>query len=229
MGAFVVTLIITPAFTLSLIRVYLAVVSGVKPDAGDAFSGFDDFWSAFKVTFLVGLYIFLWSLLFIIPGIIKSYSYSMSMYILAENKGKRATECIKESQEMTNGHKAELFVLGLSFIGWMFVCILTFGIATIWVQPYMNATFANAYKSLKPASEDGGDKISEDGKEAEYSESSEGAESEFYGVNSDADDEINIATKASDENTYNFSFGIDIGDSAEPKNDDEFPTIKPIE
>ena len=126
------------------------VVNGNHPKAEDSFCGFDDFWSAFKVTFLVGLFTFLWSLLFVIPGIIKSFSYSMSTYILAENKGKPALECINESKAMTNGHKMDLFVLGLSIIGWGFLCAITLGIASIWVIPYMQATYANAYNSLKP-------------------------------------------------------------------------------
>lgn len=149
-GSLAAAIIVTPAFSLSLFRVYLTVIHGEKPEAKDSFSGFDDFWSAFKVTFLVGLFTFLWSLLFIIPGIIKSYSYSMSMYILAENKGKSALECINESKAMTNGHKGELFVLTLSFIGWALLGSITLGIAYIWVFPYMQATFANAYQSLKP-------------------------------------------------------------------------------
>ena len=149
-GSFLASIIVTPAFTLSMVRVYLLVIKDQKPEVKDAFSGFDDFWSAFKVTFLVGLFTFLWSLLFIIPGIIKSISYSMSMFILAENKGKSALDCINESKQMTEGHKAELFVLALSFIGWILLGSLTLGIAYIWVIPYMEATFANAYQSLKP-------------------------------------------------------------------------------
>lgn len=149
-GGLVVSVIITPAFSLSLMRVYLMVAQGEKPEVKDTFSGFDDFWSAFKVTFLVGLYTFLWSLLFVIPGIIKTFSYSMSLYILAENKGKSAKECIKESMEMTDGHKMELFVLGLSFIGWALLGMITLGIAYIWITPYMQATYTNAYLSLKP-------------------------------------------------------------------------------
>lgn len=149
-GGLVASIIVTPAFSLSLIRVYLDVIAGGTPKAGDAFTGFDDFWAAFKVTFLVGLYTFLWSLLFFIPGIIKALSYSMSMYILAENKGKSARECIAKSKELTDGHKMELFVLALSFIGWGLLCTITLGIALIWVAPYMLATMANVYKSLKP-------------------------------------------------------------------------------
>ena len=136
-GSIAAAVIVTPAFSLSLIRVYMNVVNGGEPAAGDSFSGFDDFWSAFKVTFLTGLYTFLWSLLFVIPGIVKGLSYSMAMYILAENKGKSARECINESKKMTDGHKAELFVLGLSFIGWALAV------------PYMQATYTSAYYYLK--------------------------------------------------------------------------------
>ncbi|MBR4071304.1 MAG: DUF975 family protein [Clostridia bacterium] len=149
-GPIAAAIIVTPAFALSIVRVYLMVVAGKTPEVKDAFCGFDDFWSAFKVTFLVSLYTFLWSLLFVIPGIIKSFAYSMSFYILAENPGKSARECIKESVDMTNGHKGELFVLSLSFIGWELLGCITFGIAYIWVVPYVYATYVNVYHSLKP-------------------------------------------------------------------------------
>ena len=143
------TLIVMPAFVLSITRVYLGIASNAEPSAEDAFCGFDDFWSAFKVNFLVGLFTYLWSLLFVIPGIVKAFSYSMSMYILAENKGKAALDCINESKAMTNGYKMDLFVLDLSFIGWALLGVLTFGIAFIWIIPYRNATYANAYLRLK--------------------------------------------------------------------------------
>lgn len=148
-GPLAVTVIVTPAFALSTIRIYVNLFNGKEPEAKDAFSGFDDFLSAFKVNFLVGLFTFLWSLLFVIPGIIKGISYSMAMYILAENKGKSALECINESKAMTEGHKMELFVLSLSFFGWILLTGITFGIASIWVIPYMQATMTNAYQSLK--------------------------------------------------------------------------------
>ena len=148
-GSVASAIIITPAFTLSLAKVYIGVVAGGTPTAGDSFCGFEDFWSAFKVNFLTGLFTFLWSLLFVIPGIVKSYAYSMSMYILAENKGKPALECIEESKAMTEGHKMDLFVLDLSFIGWILLGSITCGIAFIWVTPYMYATYINAYNSLK--------------------------------------------------------------------------------
>lgn len=146
----IASMLITPALSLSLTLVYLGLAKGVTPKAADAFSGVEDFWCAFKVNFLMSLFTYLWALLFFIPGIVKALSYSMAPYILAENKGKSALECINESKEMTKGHKMELFVLGLSFIGWGLLCGITFGIAAIWVAPYMQATMANVYNSLKP-------------------------------------------------------------------------------
>ena len=148
-----VSIIVTPAFALSTIRIYLMVVRGGTPEVKNCFDGFDDFFSAFKVTLLVGIYTFLWSLLFIIPGIVKGYSYSMAMYVLADNKGKSARECIAESKAMMEGHKMELFVLDLSFIGWYLLCCLTCGLASLYVVPLLNATHANVYETIKPVVE----------------------------------------------------------------------------
>ncbi len=152
-GSLIASIIITPAFTLSVTRVYLNLTVGADPEAKDAFGGFDDFWSAFKVQFLVGLFTFLWSLLFVIPGIVKSYSYSMSMYVLAENKGMAALDCISTSKQLMEGHKMELFVLQLSFIGWMLLVPFTLGLLLIWLAPYMNATYAAFYRELTNSSD----------------------------------------------------------------------------
>ncbi len=150
----IASFILGPACTISIIRVHMKLFYERRPEAWDAFWGFDDFWSAFKLNFLTGLFTFLWSLLFVIPGIIKSISYSMAPCILAENKGKPALECLRESKALTKGHKGELFVLGLSFLGWILLCVVTFGLASIWVDPYRKATFVNAYYSFKPQEEE---------------------------------------------------------------------------
>ena len=160
-----VSIIVTPAFALSTIRIYLMVVRGGTPEVKNCFDGFDDFFSAFKVTFLVGIYTFLWSLLFIIPGIVKGYSYSMAMYVLADNKGKSARECIAESKAMMEGHKMELFVLDLSFIGWYLLCSLTCGLAALYVVPLLNATHANVYETIKPVVEVPFEEVVEDASE----------------------------------------------------------------
>jgi len=98
----------------------------------------------------VGLWAFLWSLLFVIPGIIKAISYSMTSYILAECPNVQATDAIKLSMRITKGYKGELFVAGLSFIGWLLLGMITCGILiVVHVGPYMNATFAGYYIELR--------------------------------------------------------------------------------
>lgn len=146
-GAFVVT----PALSIALVHIYQDQAVGIKPEVKQLFAYFGEFWPAFKVTFLTGLFTMLWSLLLVIPGIIKAYAYSQSMYILAENPGIGAREALKRSSEMMDGHKMELFVLSLSFLGWILLTGVTFGIAGIWVIPYMQATQINFYNSIKPA------------------------------------------------------------------------------
>ncbi len=98
---------------------------------------------------LKGVFNFLWYLLFIIPGIVKSYSYSMVPYILADNPNIGATRAIELSMNMTNGHKAAMFVLDLSFIGWYLLGVLALGVGTLFVLPYDYATKAELYLVLK--------------------------------------------------------------------------------
>ena len=91
----------------------------------------------------------LWSLLFVIPGIIATYSYSMSFYILRDNPDMDANAARKASIEMMKGNKWKLFCLELSFIGWMLLSMLTFGILLLWVGPYMETAKAAFYEELK--------------------------------------------------------------------------------
>ena len=98
---------------------------------------------------LQSVYVFLWSLLFVVPGIVKSYSYSLTYYIMAENPDMTANEAITESRRLMDGYKMKMFLLDLSFIGWMIVGFLTCGIAMIWVGPYMSAARAELYKEIK--------------------------------------------------------------------------------
>lgn len=99
--------------------------------------------------FLKGVLNFLWFLLFIIPGIIKAYAYSMVPYILADDPEISFMEAIKISNRMTDGHKFDMFVLDLSFIGWYLLGALALGIGVLFVMPYENATKAELYLVLK--------------------------------------------------------------------------------
>ena len=96
------------------------------------------------------LFVFLWSLLFWIPGIIKSFSYAMSPYILSDCPNVKARDALKLSMRIMKGHKWELFVMYLSFIGWGILSALTFGILDIfYVGPYMNSSFATYYLEVR--------------------------------------------------------------------------------
>lgn len=102
-----------------------------------------------KTIFLSDLFLFFWSLLFIIPGIVKTYSYRMVPYIMADNPDMDSKEAITLSRNMMNGNKGKAFVLDLSFIGWYLLAGLTFGILSVfYVNPYVNATNAELYKAL---------------------------------------------------------------------------------
>lgn len=97
---------------------------------------------------LQSLYVLLWSLLFIIPGIIAAYSYAMTGYILAEHPELTASEAIEQSKEMMSGNRFRLFCLQFSFIGWDFLCALTLGIGNLWLRPYKQAATAAFYREI---------------------------------------------------------------------------------
>lgn len=116
--------------------------------------GFRNYWHTFVTLFLRDLYLVLWFLLFLIPGLIKMYSYCMVPYILAENPDMPANEVITRSREMMDGNKWQTFLLDLSFIGWILLGIVTLGLGFIfWTSPYMNNTHAALYLTLKNEAE----------------------------------------------------------------------------
>ena len=141
--------LIAPAFGLSITMVYLALTKGSSIQVGDVFNGFNSMGKALWLQIITNFFTAMWTLLLIVPGIIKSYSYSMAFYILADNPELTAREALSKSKEMMNGHKFDLFVLHLSFIGWSILTGITFGLAGIYTVPYINATMANFYNSIK--------------------------------------------------------------------------------
>ena len=102
-----------------------------------------------KTIFLRDLYLWLWSLLFVIPGIIKSYSYWMVPYITAANPNLSASRAFEISKKTMNGDKWHTFVLQLSFIGWDLLALLTFGVGYYFLAPYKETTYAELYATLK--------------------------------------------------------------------------------
>ena len=118
------------------------------PRFSDLFSEFERFGQGFAQRFLRGLYIFLWSLLLVIPGIIADLSYSMTPYIMAEHPDMTASEAIAASKALMNGHKWELFVLHLTFIGWDILAALTLNVGHLVLNPYKNAAETAFYREI---------------------------------------------------------------------------------
>lgn len=147
---YVVTYALVPPIALGYYMVYLDTTYGDKPQVATLFRPFKECWlQSVLVNVLVAVFTLLWSLLLIIPGIIKSFSYSMAFFIMAENPSMTATEAINESKEIMNGHKMDLFVLYLSFIGWFLLGYVTLGLGFIYVIPYMTLTLTNFYHNIK--------------------------------------------------------------------------------
>ncbi len=137
---------------------YLYYLNLVREEAGDfnllfkafSFSGknLGLFGKTLGVYLLMSLYVFLWTLLLIIPGIIAAYSYRMVFYLLIDDPELGVSEALRKSKEMMYGYKTKLFCLDLSFIGWSMLCILTFGIGLLWLYPYMLTSQTIFYEEL---------------------------------------------------------------------------------
>lgn len=143
-------ILLSGPFGLGMNMYFLDVRRKGRGDFNTLFKGFDSFGGAFATYFFMELFLFLWALLFIIPAIIKSYSYFLAMYIMCDNPSISGTDAITLSRKMMDGNKGRLFVLMLSFIGWELLSVLTFGILSIvYVTPYMYQTFAEFYDDVK--------------------------------------------------------------------------------
>lgn len=122
-----------------------------KLEIKDLFSKYKLILPIFVITFLVGLFTTLWTLLLIIPGIIYAFKVAMVQYLLADELTNETgyMELIKRSKKMMDGHKWEFFVFNLSFFGWYLLIAITFGIAAIWVVPYVTTAQIMYYDELK--------------------------------------------------------------------------------
>lgn len=162
LAVFVIVMIVSIAITIFVAnpikvgahRYFIEATYNQKTvnDIGIMFSMFKKgtYMNVVKVMFLKDMYVFLWSLLFVIPGIIKGYEYYMVPYILAENPDLEADDVFRLSKEMMDGNKLDTWVLELSFIGWGILAVFTCGLLAIfYVNPYMQMTLAHLYETLK--------------------------------------------------------------------------------
>ncbi len=143
-----VGIIFLGCFTYGYAGVFLDRVRGKDIELAEMFTGFKRFSDTLILGLLQYIYTFLWTLLFIIPGIIKAYSYSMSYYVMKDHPEYTPSQCITESRRLMHGKKFKLFLLDLSFIGWAIVCLFTFGIGSLWLSAYMSTSHAHFYLAL---------------------------------------------------------------------------------
>ena len=143
--------IVSGPLMVGLAYYYLSMVrnNGQVLPIGEVFVGFQRGMSNSLVAFLLkSLYTYLWSLLLVVPGIVKAYSYAMTDYILADHPEYTATQAINESRRMMDGNKMRLFMLDLSFVGWFLLGACTFGIGLIWVIPYAMTARTHFYEEI---------------------------------------------------------------------------------
>lgn len=148
----IVTFLITGAFSYGLARVMLNCIKGNPWDVKQVFCGFKEgYLKTLLLHFLHSLFLFLWSLLFLIPGLIKMYSYSMVYYLQQEEGGlqREPNDLITDSRHLMEGYKWQLFCLDFSFFGWYLLGALCFGIGVFFVMPYHQMARANFYMALR--------------------------------------------------------------------------------
>lgn len=135
---------------LGYVRFNLNLLRGENPQFTDLFGYYSKLGKGILLVIIRGVFVFLWSLLFVIPGIVAVYRYAMMPYILAENPDMSVMDAMRKSKEMMYGNKWRLFCLHFSFIGWTLLAALTCGIGMLWIAPYMSAAEAAFYEALKP-------------------------------------------------------------------------------
>jgi uncharacterized membrane protein len=129
-------------------KYFLRLYRQEETDFSQLFDGFSSFSSSLVAWLLCAIYVFLWSLLLIVPGIIAALSYSMTYFIISDNPGIDGLEALRKSKEMMRGYKGKLFCLACRFIGWFFLCLLTLGIGFLWLGPYWMTSKAAFYQDL---------------------------------------------------------------------------------
>lgn len=145
----IVSLLIGGALELGLSIFFLKWIRNEDPAFEDGFNGFNNFGNSIGLYLLQILFILLWSLLFLIPGIVKAYSYSQSFFILADQPDMGPIEAITQSRQMMDGAKGKLFALHLHFFLLGILCLFTLGIGFLWLVPFMRTASAEFYEDLK--------------------------------------------------------------------------------
>jgi uncharacterized membrane protein len=141
--------VLTGSWSAGILTYFIHLVRNEPLSPKLLFSQLQRLFPFFLLHLLMSIYILLWTLLLVIPGIIASIRYSQAFYIMIDEPELTASEAINRSKEMMNGQKMKYFLLLLSFLGWYLLSILTLGIGLLWVIPYVYATQASFYEDLR--------------------------------------------------------------------------------
>lgn len=150
-SAGLLTLLIAGPLYVGSCFFFLALIRS-RGEVGQLFVGFKQFGPALGTYLLMVLYILLWTLLLIIPGIIMSYAYMMAFFVRADDPAVGVRESLRRSKEMMRGHKWKLFCLYCRFIGWSLLALLTCGVGYLWLIPYVQTAMAHFYEDVRPRS-----------------------------------------------------------------------------
>jgi uncharacterized membrane protein len=142
------TLILEGPLILGYSYYFLHFKRGNNPKLEDLFFGFKHLGSSIALYFIMWIFTLLWALLLIIPGVVAGIRYSMSFYVLCDSPDMGAMNALTKSKELMRENKMQMFVLGLSFIGWGLCCLFTFGIGFLWLLPYMALSMVNFYEEV---------------------------------------------------------------------------------
>jgi uncharacterized membrane protein len=144
----IISLIVAGPLAIGAVYFYMKIESEGDSNINVLFDGFQDFKRGLVFHIVTTIFIILWSLLLIVPGIIAAIKYSMGYYLMVENPDMEPMEAIRKSSELMDGHKMEFFSFVLSFIGWFIVSVITFGLGFLMLIPYYQMSKLNFYRKI---------------------------------------------------------------------------------
>ncbi|MFO7887773.1 MAG: DUF975 family protein [Eubacteriales bacterium] len=144
----IISLIVTGSLALGAIYFYMKLESGEEPNISIVFDGFQDFKRGLIFHLVSSIFIILWTLLLVVPGIIAAIRYSMGYYLMIENPDMEPMEALRESSELMKGYKMDFFMFALSFLGWALLSAITLGIGFLLLVPYYQMSKLNFYRKI---------------------------------------------------------------------------------
>ncbi len=144
----IISLVVAGPLAIGLVYFYMKIESGDEPNISLVFDGFQDFKRGFLFHLISMMFVVLWALLLIVPGIIAAIRYSMGYYLMVENPDISPMEALRESSELMKGHKMDFLMFAISFIGWVILSALTLGLGFLLLIPYYQMAKLNFYREI---------------------------------------------------------------------------------